>query len=104
MHRAHLDLLEEGRDVHDNAVTDDSHRGGVQHAGGQEVELKGLLADHDRVPRIRPAGNARADVVTLRQDVHLLNIPVGSLVTFRFGSNIVSVRFEHRFVSVLATF
>ena len=59
--------------MHDDAVADYASGGGVKHAGGQEVELERLVAYHDRVSRVRPAGDARADVVILRQDVHLFN-------------------------------
>lgn len=70
--QTHLHLLEEGGDVHHHSVPDDPHGARVQHSRGKEVELEGLVSDHDGVPGVRAPGNSGADVVLCRQDVHLI--------------------------------
>lgn len=57
--------------MHHNAVADDARSRGVQHAGRKQVELERLVSHHYRVTRVRPAGDAGADVVVLGQDIHL---------------------------------
>lgn len=78
--------------MHHDTVADDPRSPGVEHAGRQEVELEGLVADHDRVPRVRTSGHTRADVVISRQDVDLLVkiVSYRQEYGYRFVSNIVS--------------
>ena len=64
-----LQLLEEGGEVNDYAVTDDACRHLVEDARGDEVELVLPAVGYDGVACVGASGDAGADVIGLGEDV-----------------------------------
>ena len=72
-----VNLVEELRQVHHDAVAHDVHRARIEHAARQQVQrvlLPGLV--DDRVAGVRAALTPRDDVVLAREDVHQLALPL----------------------------
>ena len=78
-----LYLPDERRDVHHDAVSDDAHGGGIEHAGGEKVELERLVSHDDGVSRVRAPRHAGADGVLLGKHVHLRR-PKDSIICLFF--------------------
>lgn len=60
-----IEFLQEGRQVNDDTVSDNSNGLGVQDSTGKQVELIFDSVDDDCVPSIRSSGNSCADIVFL---------------------------------------
>jgi hypothetical protein len=69
LRREHVELRDEGRGVDHHAVADDRRDVRVHDAGRAELELHGLAADHDRVPRVVAALVAHDHRDLLREEV-----------------------------------
>jgi hypothetical protein len=61
-----LYLLQKGRDVNHNAVSDDANSGGVEYSRWQQVKLVFDAVDHDSMSSVGAPCHSSTDVVLLQ--------------------------------------